>query len=254
MLERHSDEVVGTKNVVSMTTAIERLILMIRVGYMRVSTKEQELSLEEQRHQLMTYGVAEDRIFIDRGVSGKANGTSQTMLELFAVVEGTTEEVEVVVTKLDRWGRNPMEIEHGVKRLSDAGGSFTALAEGITRANDRNTVGMLLIRILGAIAAMERERIAERTRDSLQALRRRGVPLGAPPKLSSKDVEWIKQMHAEGWGALKISKAIESERNVKVSKGTVMRVLGMGAATPYVPKDNHKYVKRVEDRQARSTV
>lgn len=217
---------------------------MLRLGYVRASTKEQTLSLEEQAHQLQTYGVSPHHIYIDAGVSGKNNATSEVMNELFEFVESSQNEIEVVVTKLDRWGRNPIEVENGVTRLSEAGASFTSLAEGITRANNQNSVGMLLIRILGAIAAMERERIAERTRESLQALRRRGVPLGAPPKLSSSDIAWVREKREQGWGYLKISKAIESERNIKVSKNTIARVFGRDSDSPYVPRDNHKYVAR----------
>lgn len=223
---------------------------MRRIGYARVSTKDQELGLEAQIEQLTEYGVPESAIYIDRGVSGKKNAHGERMAALLKEVEESSEEIEVVVTKLDRWGRNPLEMEEGINRLTEMNASFTSLAEGITRANSNNSIGMLIIRIFSAVAAMERERIAERTREALAAARRRGVPIGPTPKLSSKDIQWIKQKHEDGWGAQRISKAIESERNVKVSKSTIVRVLGMdNSRGAYVPRDNFKYEKRDKENQ-----
>ncbi|HJB64627.1 MAG TPA: recombinase family protein [Candidatus Microbacterium pullistercoris] len=233
----------------------QRTKIMKRIGYIRVSTKEQELGLEAQTQQLIDYGVAEGDIFVDKGVSGTVNSHSEVMAKLMAFVSEHPTQVEVVVSKLDRWGRDPEDTIEKIKELHKIDGCLTSLAESVLRATPDNAAGMLLIRILLAVAAMERERIAERTRDSLEALRKRGVPLGPPPKLTSRDVEWIKERHeVYGWGAQRIAKALPIERNVEVSKITVARVLGqIKGAKPYVPKDNHKYVKRAEERAAKAS-
>lgn len=227
---------------------------MIRVGYIRASTDNQKLSIEEQKHQLASYGVDEEHMFIDAGVSGMKNTDSDSMRALFKFIEECSEEVEVVVTKLDRWGRDYSDLEINVKRVESLGGAFTSLAEGINRINSKNSGGMLLFRIFAAIAAMEREKIAERNRESLSALRRRGVPLGPPPVLSSQDIAWIKERHADGWGATRIANNILAERNVKTSRSTIARVLGYDKSRPaYVPKDNHKYTSRESARLAKET-
>ena len=59
----------------------------------------------------------------------------------------------------------------------------------------KNRIGMLIIRIMLAVAAQKRDRLAERTREGLAAEAARGTPLGPPPKLSSKDVAWIREKH-----------------------------------------------------------
>ena len=112
----------------------------------------------------------------------------------------------------------------------------------------KHSVGMLIIRIMLAVAAQERHRIAERTREGLAAEAARGTPLGPPPKLTSTDVAWIREKNQnEGWGSQRIMKALPQERNVRVSRSTVQKVLGqVKRAKAYVPKDNHKYVKRAE--------
>lgn len=156
---------------------------MKRIGYIRVSTKEQELGLEAQTQQLIDYGVAKGDIFVDKGTSGTVNTRSEKMGKLMAFVEAHDGQVEVVVSKLDRWGRDPEDTIAKIKELDKIGGCLTSLAESVLRATPENAAGMLLIRILLAVAAMERERIAERTRDALEALRKRGVPLGPTPKL-----------------------------------------------------------------------
>lgn len=224
-----------------------------RIGYARVSTKDQELGLDAQKQQLLDYGVNEEHVFVDKGTSGTINAQSPVMEKLLSFVEAQDGTVEVVVSKLDRWGRDPEDVVEGIKKLERIGGCFTSLAEGISMVTPNSSIGMLIIRIMGAIAAMERERIAERTRDSLAELRKRGVPLGPPPKLTSKDVAWIKEQHEVfGLGAQRITKALPIERNVTVSKYTVLKVLGMvSRAKPYVPNDNHKYVAREATAAAR---
>lgn len=59
---------------------------MKRIGYIRVSTKEQELGLEAQTHQLIDYGVAEGDIFVDKGISGTVNSHSEVTAKLMAFV------------------------------------------------------------------------------------------------------------------------------------------------------------------------
>ncbi|MDQ0726052.1 recombinase family protein [Microbacterium sp. W4I20] len=221
-----------------------------RPGYIRVSTKEQELGLESQFQQLIDYGVKKEDIFVDRGVSGTSNFHSERMEALMLAVRGDREKhnrkIEVVVAKLDRWGRDPEETIALLKELHVSGACLTSLGENIHMVNPDSGTGMLIVRIMLAVAAQERDRIAERTRDSLVAVRARGIPLGPPPKLTSNDVAWIRDKHEkEKWGAKRIAKALPAARNVEVSKYTVQRVLGqVSRATPYVPKDNHKYVAR----------
>jgi DNA invertase Pin-like site-specific DNA recombinase len=223
-----------------------------RPGYIRVSTKEQELGLESQMQQLIDYGVSKADIFVDRGVSGTSNFHSERMEALMLAVRTDREKhnrkIEVVVAKLDRWGRDPEETIALLKELHVSGACLTSLGENIHMVNPDSGTGMLIVRIMLAVAAQERDRIAERTRDALVAVRARGVPLGPPPKLTSNDVAWIRAKHEnEKWGAQRIAKALPAERNVEVSKYTVQKVLGqVSRAKPYVPKDNHKYVARAD--------
>jgi DNA invertase Pin-like site-specific DNA recombinase len=223
-----------------------------RLGYIRVSTADQELGLEAQKQQLIDYGVEAESIFVDKAMSGTENSRSDKMAELMGAVRADRElndrTVEVVVSKLDRWGRDPEDTIALLKDLDSIGGCLTSLAENISMVTPRSGTGMLIVRIMLAVAAQERDRIAERTRDSLVAVRARGIPLGPPPKLTSNDVAWIRDKHeTEKWGAQRIAKALPAERNVTVSKYTVQKVLGqIGRAKPYVPKDNHKYVQRAE--------
>ncbi|UCR88077.1 recombinase family protein [Mycetocola spongiae] len=219
-----------------------------RIGYTRVSTVKQELGLEAQQQQLIGYGVAKENIFVDRGVSGTTNAHSKKMNQLMAAVRAHEGKVEVVMAKLDRWGREPEETIALLKQLEPISGCLTSLADGVSMVTPKHSVGMLIIRVMLAVAAQERDRIAERTREGLAAEAARGTPLGPPPKLTSKDVAWIREKHEKDrWGSQRIMKALPEERNVTVSRYTVQVVLGqVKRAKPYVPKDNHKYVKRGE--------
>jgi DNA invertase Pin-like site-specific DNA recombinase len=169
-------------------------------------------------------------------VSGTKNAYSKKMAQLMAAVKSHDGKVEVAVAKLDRWGREPEETIALLKQFDTIDGCLTSLADGISMVTPKNGFGMLIIRIMLAVAAQERDRLAERTREGLAAEAARGTPLGPPPKLSSRDVAWIREKHeVEGWGSQRIKKALPEERNVTVSRFTVQVVLGqVKRAKPYV--------------------
>ncbi|MFZ6991107.1 recombinase family protein [Curtobacterium sp. RRHDQ66] len=224
----------------------------LRPWCIRVCIKERELGLESQMQQLVDYGVRKEDIFVDRGVSGTSNSHSEKMDTLRLAVQTDrlkhSRRIEVVVAKLDRWGRDPEETIALLKELHASGACLTSLGENIHMVNPDSGTGMLIVRITLAVAAQERDRIAERTREALVAVPARGVTLGSPPKLTSNDVAWIRgKYESEGWGAQRIAKALPKERNAEVSKYTVQKVLGqVNRAKPYVPRDTHKYVARAE--------
>ena len=74
-----------------------------KFGYARVSTSQQ--SLELQKKELLNSGVREDRFFSDI-VSGSQFDRDGLNLLLLKVEKGD----EVVVTRLDRLGRNTLEM------------------------------------------------------------------------------------------------------------------------------------------------
>jgi hypothetical protein len=126
-----------------------------RPGYIRVSTKEQELGLKSQMQQLIDYGVRKEDIFVDRGVSGTSNSHSEKMDALMLAVQADrakhNRKIEVVVAKLDRWGRDPEETIALLKELHVSGACLTSLGENIHMVNPDSGTRMLIVQIMLAV-------------------------------------------------------------------------------------------------------
>lgn len=147
-----------------------------RVGYVRVSTHEQNTDL--QYDALIKAGC--DPIFEDRitGVALTRDGLDQA---LACIGEGD----KLVVWRLDRLGRSIPHVMTIVAELADKGASLQSIGEGFDTGNE---AGELYSTILAMIAHVERHMIVARTRAGLAAAKARGVRLGAKPKLRPCEV------------------------------------------------------------------
>lgn len=132
------------------------------IGYARVSTSDQNLSL--QIEELKKYGA--EKIFEDK-MSGSVKdrpGLSQAMEMLR---EGDT----FIIWKLDRLGRSLKHLIEFVSQLNERGIHFKSITDSI----DTSTVsGKFFFHIMAALAEMERELIKERTKAGLAAARLQG--------------------------------------------------------------------------------
>ena len=147
-----------------------------RVGYVRVSTHEQNTDL--QYDALIKAGC--DPIFEDRitGVALTRDGLDQALACI-------REDDKLVVWRLDRLGRSIPHVMTIVAELADKGASLQSIGEGFDTGNE---AGELYSTILAMIAHVERRMIVARTRAGLAAAKARGVRLGAKPKLQPCEV------------------------------------------------------------------
>jgi putative DNA-invertase from lambdoid prophage Rac len=102
----------------------------------------------------------------------------------------------LVVTKLDRLGRNAMDVRATVEALAGQGVRVHCLALGgvdLTSAAGKMTMG-----VLNAVAEFERDLIVERTQAGLKRARAEGKSLGRPAALTSDQQDIIRQKRAEG--------------------------------------------------------
>ena len=131
------------------------------IGYARVSTKEQDLSL--QLDALSKYGC--DRIFTDKISSVKER---QGLTDALGYLrDGDT----LVVWKLDRLCRSLPDLIKISEQIRTAGAQLVSITESIDTSTP---AGRLYFNILGALGQMERELIQERVKAGLAAARRRG--------------------------------------------------------------------------------
>ncbi|WBU55363.1 recombinase family protein [Paracoccus sp. SCSIO 75233] len=151
-------------------------------GYARVSTRSQ--SLDAQQDALWASDA--ERIFADQ-----ASGTGVVRPELERLIDQLRPGDIVMVTKYDRLARSLKELLELVERIRAAGADFRSLAEEIDTSSP---AGRLVFHVFGSIAEFERARIAERTREGLEAARRRGRIGGRPPALTPEQRAEVRRM------------------------------------------------------------
>lgn len=152
-------------------------------GYARVSTNTQ--SLDIQIKSLLAAGVRKDRIYSD-----KASGKNNDRKGLQTLLERAERDDIVICTKLDRLGRNTIEMVSIIEDLDSRGVDIKFLDEGLPA--DKNT-RQLVITILSAVAQAERARILERTNEGREAALEAGIKFGRKPhKGTQKAIEMVK--------------------------------------------------------------
>ena len=176
------------------------------IGYARVSTDEQKL--EAQIDALESAGA--ERVFAD-----KITGTTRSRPQLDQMIDQLRSGDVVVVTKYDRLARSLRDLLDIVEVIADRGAGFRSLAEDI---DTTTPAGRLVFHVFASIAQFERERISERTREGLQAARKRGRVGGRPPALSPAQRDEVRRMRDEEQRPL-----AEIARLFKVSTKTVRR-------------------------------
>ena len=149
---------------------------MAKLGYARVSTGQQKLDI--QMAALKEMGIREDRVFTD-----KASGKDTDRPGLERLLNRAEDGDEVFCTKLDRLGRNTLDMIQIVEALHKRGVSVTFIDDNLSTAGD---IGYMLITILSAVAQAERARILERTNEGRQAAMESGVKFGAKPHKGTK--------------------------------------------------------------------
>ncbi len=148
-----------------------------RIGYARVSTKDQKLDI--QINALSAVGC--DQIFSDHGVSGSRFRRPGLDDALKALEPGDM----LVVYKLCRLGRSVNHLAELLKRFRNDDIHFQALSEGISTTT---IGGKLIYHIFASVAEFQRDLIRENTVLGIEAARQRGKQIGRPCKLNSSDI------------------------------------------------------------------
>ena len=150
-------------------------------GYARVSTKaqaEEGESLDVQQRTMTGYalmhGMAVDRMFVERGVSGSIPLTDRLQgAALLAVLQPGD---AVLSPKLDRMFRSALDALDVLGKLKAQGVSLHMIDLGGDVTG--NGISKLVFTILSAVAEAERDRIRERVSQVKQDQRGRGRYLG----------------------------------------------------------------------------
>ena len=144
----------------------------IRIGYARCSTDRQDLTA--QRAALRALGVAEDRIYVDHGLTGRTRARPGLDQALAAVRAGDT----LVVARLDRLARSVPDARDIADRLSARG---MKLALGGAVYDPTDLMGRMFFNILATFAEFESVLIRMRTREGMAVARACGKLRGKKP-------------------------------------------------------------------------
>ena len=178
---------------------------MPRYGYARVSTTDQDLSL--QRAALERAGSTVIR-------AKKVSGTStQGRQELRTLLDFLRPGDELVVTRVDRLARSIGDLQDIVRELRTKGVALVATEQPVDTST---AAGKAFLDMLGVFAEFETNLRRERQMEGIARAKARGVYKGRSPVV---DAEQVRKLHAQGLGSVAIAEA------VGVSRSTVWRVL-----------------------------
>ena len=153
------------------------------LGYARVSTTHQ--SLDAQLDRLAAAGLDRERIFTDKR-SGK-NTDRPGLTELLAYARSGD---CLVVTKLDRLGRNLRETLNLFHELPERGIAIRTLDDPLAIDTDADdAMSRVGVALLGLFAEMERAYNLERVHRARDTAFARGVRPGPKPKLDADAIE-----------------------------------------------------------------
>lgn len=138
---------------------------IIKWGYARVSTEDQNLDL--QFDALKRFGVAPDRIFTDRASGGRVAGREGLKQALKALRPNSM----LVVWKIDRLGRNLSELIQTADTIRKKNAELVSLTEKIDTSS---AFGKAMFHMIGVFAQLERDMIVERTLAGQAAAAERG--------------------------------------------------------------------------------
>ncbi len=178
------------------------------LGYARVSTKDQKL--DGQRDALLCAGA--ERIFADT-----ITGTARSRPEMDRMMTELRSGDVVVVAKYDRLARSLKDLLEIVDLIQSCGAGFRSIGEDI---DTTTPAGRLVFHVFASIAQFERERIVERTKEGLEAARKRGRVGGRPPALSPAQKAEVRRMRDEEHRPIPDIASL-----FKVSEKTIRRVV-----------------------------
>lgn len=182
-------------------------------AYARVSTLSQTTVNQVQEIEAAGFKV-EPRRIVTETISGSV-ATSQRR-GFSRLLDRLEADDVLVVTKLDRLGRNAMDVGTTVAKLAEIGVRVHCLALG--GVDLASSTGKLTMNVINAVAEFERDLLIERTQAGLNRAKAEGKTLGRPASLTNTQRMAVAQRLKEGTGVSTLA------REFKTSRQTIMRV------------------------------
>lgn len=179
----------------------------MKVGYIRVSTEEQNTI----RQEVLMKDLGVEKVYID-----KASGKNRQRPQLTAMMNFVREGDSVIVESISRFARNTRDLLDLVEQLKGKNVIFVSKKENIDTATP---TGKFMLTVFGAVAELERESILQRQREGVAEAKKAGKYKGRKP--IEIDAFKFKAVYDQ-WKAEEIT-AVEAQQQLKLTPCTFYR-------------------------------
>jgi len=188
--------------------------------YARVSTDQQATGLEAQSRALTDYcrlnKIENYELFADEGISGTKS--SRPALDRMMTMIKADEADCVVVYSFSRFARSTTHMLNGLETMKAHNCNFVSLTEKI---DTNSPIGKAVFVIISAIAALERDLIAERVKNGLANARAKGKLIG---RKKMRDSDLIRKLLKAGLSYRNVSKIAKcSHGSVSAERAAMKR-------------------------------
>ncbi|CAG9436264.1 Tn3 family transposase ISYps3 (plasmid) [Providencia alcalifaciens] len=182
-------------------------------AYCRVSTLEQ--NIENQKREIESAGFKiEPYRIVEEHISGSVAASDRPG---FSRLLDKMEYGDVlIVTKLDRLGRNAIDIRKTVEKLSVLNIRVHCLALG--GVDLTSPAGKMTMQVISAVAEFERDLLIERTHAGIVRAKREGKRFGRPPTLNDEQKKVVIERIQSGVSISAIAREFNTTRQ------TILRV------------------------------
>ena len=177
----------------------------MKIGYIRVSTQEQNTL----RQEVLMEQLGAEQVYID-----KVSGKNTNRPELHAMLDFVRKGDVVIVESISRFARNTKDLLELVEQLTSKGVEFVSQKEAI---DTTTPTGKFMLTIFGAVAELEREYILQRQREGISLAKAQGKSRGRRPIQPPDWLEIISQ-----WEHGEIT-AAAAQKRLSMSRSTFYR-------------------------------
>jgi putative DNA-invertase from lambdoid prophage Rac len=182
-------------------------------AYVRVSTTGQTTENQIQEIEAAGFLVEPHRIVAETISGSTAIARRPGFIKLLDRLEAGD---VLIVTKLDRLGRDAIDVSRTVARLEGLGTRVHCLALG--GVDLTSSAGKLTMGVINAVAQFERDLLVERTQSGLKRAKSAGKVLGRPAQLNEAQRRQVREELVAGVSVSALAKKFDTSRQ------TIMRV------------------------------
>ncbi|WP_296250894.1 recombinase family protein [uncultured Enterobacter sp.] len=171
-------------------------------AYCRVSTSEQTTENQIMAIRQAGYDVLDSRV-VSEVVSG---GVQAMKRKAFSDLVSHKLEAgdKLVVLKLDRLGRDNIDLQQTISMLIDKG--IDVVSMDLPASNLASAEGKLMLQMFSAFAEFEKSRITERTKEGLERAKKEGKKLGRP--VAKATIHRVQEAKSKGLSQSKAALAL----------------------------------------------